>query len=207
MEFFSGIINEAKLNEVISISDATIPTRECEFLTYGTKLNNETMVVFDVSVGRRRPSGCIIQAVPNGCLKIIWVEHTEIPDLIIHSMSRSIISSGYAYGAKHRVSFMKQTCEPLVNPKGKHNLLKLVERLNFYGGLTTSSSAYNWAMVLGNGFNDIERLTKMAKYINKWKGFFSGMIIEAKLNEVISICDASSYNGAMQVFQQENAIS
>ncbi|KAI5669492.1 hypothetical protein M9H77_19345 [Catharanthus roseus] len=158
---FSGMINEAKLNEVILI----VPTRECDFLTYRTKLNDETSVVVDVSTSplvfldlmaqdRRRPSGCIIQAVPNSCSNIIWVEHMEIPDLIIPNISRSIISSGNAYGAKHWVSLMKKQCArlaSLVYSESKHNFLKLAEGtvLDFYGGVTTSSISYNWTMVLG----------------------------------------------------------
>ncbi|KAI5669488.1 hypothetical protein M9H77_19341 [Catharanthus roseus] len=106
------MITKAKLNEEISIDDAS---------SYNGAMQ---VVVVDVSVGlllfldlmaqaQRRPSGCIIQAVPNGCSRIIWVEHVEILDLIFHSMSRSIISSGYTYGAKHWLSFMKQQCERL----------------------------------------------------------------------------------------------
>ncbi|KAI5669487.1 hypothetical protein M9H77_19340 [Catharanthus roseus] len=112
-----------KLAEFRALS-FVVPTRECDFLTYRTKLNDETKVVVDVSIGpliflglmaqgRRRPSECIIQAMPNGFSKILWVEHVEIHDLIIHSMSRSIISSGYAYGAKHWVSLMKQQYAPV----------------------------------------------------------------------------------------------
>ncbi|KAI5669493.1 hypothetical protein M9H77_19346 [Catharanthus roseus] len=113
-----------------------------------------------MSQGRRRPSECIIQAVPNGCSKIIWVEHVEIPHLIIHSMSRSIISCVYAYGAKHWISFMKQQYARLAcamditNYSYIEDLNKIGILDNVYGGVTTSSIAYNWTMVLANGIDD-----------------------------------------------------
>lgn len=135
----------------------------------------------------------------------------EVPDQIIHSLSRSIISSGNAYGAKRWVSFMKRQCErltcatdimnypyvqdlnkigiiwifphesnctwyfqlyvnnhvfsywtALANLEGKQNILKLAERmvLNFYGGVSSSSSAYNWTVVVGNGIDEVRIMTR-----------------------------------------------
>ncbi|KAI5669489.1 hypothetical protein M9H77_19342 [Catharanthus roseus] len=66
---YSGMITEAKLNAVISIGDTSsyngamqvifvefralslvVPTRECDFLRYCRKLNDETWVVVDALV-------------------------------------------------------------------------------------------------------------------------------------------------------------
>ncbi|KAI5654480.1 hypothetical protein M9H77_31667 [Catharanthus roseus] len=212
LRVFSGMISKGMLNQVISKGAAesyngalqvisvelcalslVIPTRKYDFLRYCKKLNDETWVVVDVSVDpllfqsplnqcRRRPSRCIIQAMPNSCSKITWVEHMEVPDQIIHSLSRSIISSGNAYGAKRWVSFMKRQCErltcatdimnypyvqdlnkiALANLEGKQNILKLAERmvLNFYGGVSSSSSAYNWTVVVGNGIDEVRIMTR-----------------------------------------------
>ncbi|KAI5669490.1 hypothetical protein M9H77_19343 [Catharanthus roseus] len=161
------MITEAKQNEVISIGDAS---------SYNGTMH---VVVVDVLVGPllfhdlmaqgwRRPSRCIIHL----CQMIILVEHVVIPDLINHIMSRSIISSGYTYSVKQWVSFMKQQCERLacateitnypynedLNKIGIIDLSKMV--LDFYGGVTTSSSAYNWTMVLGNRVDEMRIMIK-----------------------------------------------
>ncbi|KAI5669491.1 hypothetical protein M9H77_19344 [Catharanthus roseus] len=96
------MITDTKLNEVISIGDASSYSGAMQVVGEGH---------LDVSF---KLCEMVVHSLFTYIIAyIIWVEHVEIPDLIVHNMSRSIISSGYAYGAKHLVSFMKKQCKHL----------------------------------------------------------------------------------------------
>jgi homeobox-leucine zipper protein len=58
-----------------------VPTRDFDFVRYCKQLNEETWVIVDVSIDsllprgqmarcQRRPSGCVIEAMPNGYSKV-----------------------------------------------------------------------------------------------------------------------------------------
>ncbi|XP_022142333.1 homeobox-leucine zipper protein MERISTEM L1 [Momordica charantia] len=100
-----------------------VPTRENYFVRYCKQLNDATWAVADVSLdslrpspipkSRRRPSGCLIQELPNGYSKITWVEHVEVDETGVPTMYRPLVSSGLAYGAKRWVATLDRQCERL----------------------------------------------------------------------------------------------
>ncbi|KAG6493265.1 hypothetical protein ZIOFF_048243 [Zingiber officinale] len=48
---------------------------------------------------RRRTSGCIIQDMPNGYSRVMWVEHAEVDDKPVHQVFNQFVTSGMAFGA------------------------------------------------------------------------------------------------------------
>ncbi|KAK7312888.1 hypothetical protein VNO77_37114 [Canavalia gladiata] len=91
-----------------------VGSRECYFGRYCKKLSNGVWGVVDFSLEkifpcpenkfRRRPSGCLIKAVPNGYskvvgfLSVIWVEHA-VDNNRYSEQFKPIVSSGLGFGA------------------------------------------------------------------------------------------------------------
>ncbi|GAU10988.1 hypothetical protein TSUD_112810 [Trifolium subterraneum] len=104
-----------------------VPTREVYFVRYCKQLSGEKWAIVDVSIDkvednidaslvkcRKRPSGCIIEDKSNGHCKVIWVEHLECRKSAVHSMYRTIVNSGLAFGARHWIATLQLQCERLV---------------------------------------------------------------------------------------------
>ncbi|KAL0446463.1 UNVERIFIED_CONTAM: Homeobox-leucine zipper protein ROC3 [Sesamum latifolium] len=64
---------------------------------------------------KRRPSGCIIQDMPNGYSRVTWVEHAEVEDGPIHQVFSSLVSSGAAFGAQRWLAVLQRQCERLAS--------------------------------------------------------------------------------------------
>ncbi|KAI5660662.1 hypothetical protein M9H77_19985 [Catharanthus roseus] len=161
-----------------------VPVRNCNFLRHCKQLREGTWALVDISIDgllpngpvttcRKRPSGCIVQALPNGYSKIIWIEHVAVQDQIINDLSKSIIRSGYAYGAKHWISTLERQCErissvigdasypyDLRNLKGRQNLMKLGEKmiLKFFSGISAACASHSWKLVSINGDDEPIRI-------------------------------------------------
>ncbi|CAN6441641.1 unnamed protein product [Victoria cruziana] len=101
-----------------------VPTREVYFVRCCKQQAADSWAIVDVSIDRandnadvkcrKRPSGCLIQDKANGHSKITWVEHLEVKKMAVHSMYRTIINSGLAFGAKHWMATLQLQCERLV---------------------------------------------------------------------------------------------
>uniref|UniRef100_I1MCR2 Homeobox-leucine zipper protein GLABRA 2 n=1 Tax=Glycine max TaxID=3847 RepID=I1MCR2_SOYBN len=104
-----------------------VPTREVYFVRFCKQLSAEQWAIVDVSIDkvednidaslvkcRKRPSGCIIEDKSNGHCKVIWVEHLECQKSAVHSMYRTIVNSGLAFGARHWIATLQLQCERLV---------------------------------------------------------------------------------------------
>jgi homeobox-leucine zipper protein len=102
-----------------------VPTRESYFVRYCKQNADGTWAVVDVSLDglrpgavlkcRRRPSGCLIQEMPNGYSKVTWVEHVEVDDRSVHSIYKLLVSSGLAFGARRWVGTLDRQCERLAS--------------------------------------------------------------------------------------------
>ncbi|KAG0482772.1 hypothetical protein HPP92_010856 [Vanilla planifolia] len=141
---FSGIVSRAMTMEVLStgvagnyngalqvmtaefqVPSPLVPTRESYFVRYCKQHPDGTWAVVDVSLdglrptpvirSRRRPSGCLIQEMPNGYSKVIWVEHVEVDDRSVHNIYKPLVNSGLAFGAKRWVSTLDRQCERLAS--------------------------------------------------------------------------------------------
>ncbi|KAH7653045.1 homeobox-leucine zipper protein [Dioscorea alata] len=203
---FSGIVSRAVTLEVLStgvagnyngalqvmsaefqVPSPLVPTRESLFVRYCKQHSDGTWAVVDVSLDslrpspvlrcRRRPSGCLIQEMPNGYSKVIWVEHVEVDDRSVHNIYRSLVNSGLAFGAKRWVATLDRQCERLASvmasnipsgdigvittPEGRKSMLKLAERMviSFCGGVTASTT-HQWTTLSGSSAEDVRVMTR-----------------------------------------------
>ncbi|KAI3934372.1 hypothetical protein MKW92_006841 [Papaver armeniacum] len=136
-----------------------VPTREAQFLRYCQQNAEEgTWAIVDFPIDnfhadniqssslryRRKPSGCIIQDMPNGYSRVIWVEHAELEHKPVHQIFNQFVSSGMAFGAHRWLAVLQQQCERFAslmarnisdlgavipNPEARKNLMKLSHRM------------------------------------------------------------------------------
>ncbi|CAM0911067.1 unnamed protein product [Alopecurus aequalis] len=203
---FSSIVSRASTHEVLStgvagnydgalqvmsmefqVPSPLVPTRESYFVRYCKHSPDGTWAVVDVSLDslrpssvvkcRRRPSGCIIQELPNGYSKVTWVEHVEVDDRSVHSIYKPLVNSGLAFGARRWVGTLSRQCERLASAmasnvpngdlgvitsvEGRKSMLKLAERMlaSFCGGVT-ASVAHQWTTLSGSGAEDVRVMTR-----------------------------------------------
>nr|XP_007149968.1 hypothetical protein PHAVU_005G114600g [Phaseolus vulgaris]ESW21962.1 hypothetical protein PHAVU_005G114600g [Phaseolus vulgaris] len=203
---FSGIVSRAMTLEVLStgvagnyngalqvmtaevqVPSPLVPTRESYFVRYCKHHGDGTWAVVDVSLDnlrpspsarcRRRPSGCLIQEMPNGYSKVIWVEHVEVDDRGVHNLYKQLVSSGHAFGAKRWIATLDRQCERLAcamatniptvdvgvitNQDGRKSMLKLAERMviSFCAGVS-ASTAHTWTTLSGTGADDVRVMTR-----------------------------------------------
>ncbi|RDX80314.1 Homeobox-leucine zipper protein HDG11, partial [Mucuna pruriens] len=171
----------------LQVLSPLVSTREFYFLRYCQQIEQGTWAVVDVSYdfpqdshfaaqfrSHRRPSGCLIQDMPDGHSKITWVEHVEIEDKTLpHRLYRNLIYSGMAFGAERWLATLQRMCERLTylmvttnhptrdnlggvisSPEGKRSMMKLAQRMvtNFCASISTSSG-HRWTTL--SGLNEI----------------------------------------------------
>lgn len=202
---FAGIVSRAMTLEVLStgvagnyngafqvmtaefqVPSPLVPTRESYFVRYCKHHADGTWAVLDVSLDnlrsnpvsrcRRRPSGCLIQELPNGYSKVTWIEHVEVDDRDVHDLYKPIVNSGIAFGAKRWVAALDRQCERLAsamatnisadvgvitNQEGRKGMLKLAERMviSFCSGVG-ASTAHTWTTLSGSGADDVRVMTR-----------------------------------------------
>ncbi|XP_022877991.1 homeobox-leucine zipper protein MERISTEM L1-like [Olea europaea var. sylvestris] len=203
---FSSIVSRAMTVEVLStgvagnyngalqvmtaefqVPSPLVPTREFYFARYCKQHGDGTWAVVDVSLDnlrdasvsrcRRRPSGCLIQDLPNGYSKVTWVEHVEVDDRAVHNIYKPLVNSGLAFGARRWVATLDRQCERLASvmannisagdvgvissPEGRKSMLKLAERMvmSFCTGVG-ASTAHTWTTMSGSGADDVRVMTR-----------------------------------------------
>ncbi|XVF85652.1 hypothetical protein PTKIN_Ptkin17bG0133800 [Pterospermum kingtungense] len=203
---FSGIVSKASTLDVLStgvagnyngafqvmtaefqVPSPLVPTRESYYVRYCKQHAEGTWAVVDVSLDnlrpsptlrcRRRPSGCLIQEMPNGYSKVTWVEHVEVDDKGVHNLYKQLVSSGHAFGARRWVAILDRQCERLAsvmatnipngdvgvltNQDGRKSMLKLAERMviSFCAGVS-ASTAHTWTTLSGTGADDVRVMTR-----------------------------------------------
>ncbi|TYJ00799.1 hypothetical protein E1A91_A13G110000v1 [Gossypium mustelinum] len=203
---FSGIVSKASTLDVLSTGIAgnyngalqvmaaefqvlspLVPTRESYYVRYCKQHAEGTWAVVDASLDnirpsptarcRRRPSGCLIQEMPNGYSKVTWVEHVEVDDSGVHSLYKQLVSSGHAFGAQRWIATLDRQCERLAsvmatnvptgdvgvitNQDGRKSMLKLAERMvmSFCAGVS-ASTAHTWTTLSGIGADDVRVMTR-----------------------------------------------
>ncbi|XP_073149721.1 homeobox-leucine zipper protein MERISTEM L1-like [Henckelia pumila] len=203
---FSSIVSRAMTLEILStgvagnyngalqvmtaefqVPSPLVPTRENYFVRYCKHHSDGIWAVVDVSLDnlrptsvsrcRRRPSGCLIQELPNGYSKVTWVEHVEVDDRAVHSIYKTLVNSGLAFGARRWVATLDRQCERLASvmannitageagvissPEGRKSMLKLAERMvmSFCTGVG-ASTAHTWTTLSGSGADDVRVMTR-----------------------------------------------
>ncbi|XP_024536343.1 homeobox-leucine zipper protein PROTODERMAL FACTOR 2 [Selaginella moellendorffii] len=166
-----------------------VPTREAYFLRYCKQHAEGVWAIVDVSVdglrenpppqlrNRLRPSGFLIQDMPNGYSKVTILQHMEYDDRQVNNMYRGLVSSGLAFGAKRWLATLQRQCERLAvllatnisprdlgvisNATGRRSMLKLAQRMtnNFCAGVS-ASTVHTWTTLSGSGEDDVRVMTR-----------------------------------------------
>ncbi|XP_021806177.1 homeobox-leucine zipper protein HDG2-like [Prunus avium] len=204
---FSGIVSRVMTLEVLStgvagnyngalqamtaefqVPSPLVPTRESYYVRYCKQQADGTWVVVDDSLDtlrpnpaprscQRRPSGCLIQEMPNGYSKVTWVEHVNVDELGVHNLYKQLVNSGNAFGAKQWVATLDRQCERLAsslasniptgdvgvitNQEGRKSILKLAKRMviSFYAGVSASTT-HTWTTLSRTGADDVRVMTR-----------------------------------------------
>ncbi|KAG4115497.1 hypothetical protein ERO13_D12G108200v2 [Gossypium hirsutum] len=176
------------MNAELQILSPLVPVREVSFLRFCKQHAEGVWAVVDVSVDtikesttfvtcRRLPSGCVVQDMPNGYSKVIWVEHAEYDESQVHQLYRPLLSSGVGFGAQRWVAALQRQCECLailmsstvptrdhtaITASGRRSMLKLAQRMtdNFCAGVC-ASTVHKWNKLnAGNVDEDVRVMTR-----------------------------------------------
>ncbi|GLJ12350.1 hypothetical protein SUGI_0189140 [Cryptomeria japonica] len=128
-KIFSLIVTRAETLQVVSqgmyaelqILSPLVPTRHISFLRFSQQPTNGMWIVVDFSLENlnysispsvgwyhKHPSGCVIQDMPNGCSKVIWIEQGETDYRIVHKIFEQVINSEMAFGAQHWLTCLQR---------------------------------------------------------------------------------------------------
>ncbi|GMI63883.1 homeobox-7, HOMEODOMAIN GLABROUS 5 [Hibiscus trionum] len=166
-----------------------VPTREAYFLRYCQQqtLEDETywaIVDFPLDglhnnlqtsfpLYKRRPSGCLIQDMPNGYSRVTWVEHAEIEEKPIHEIFAHFVHSGMAFGASHWLAVLERQCERIASLmarnisdigvipslEARRNLMRLSQRMIRTFCVNTSNSSGQLWTAIPDSSGDTVRIT------------------------------------------------
>ncbi|KAE8651429.1 homeobox-leucine zipper protein HDG5 isoform X2 [Cucumis sativus] len=164
-----------------------VPTREAHFLRCCQQNADEgswTVVDFPIDSFhdslqhsfpryRRKPSGCIIQDMPNGYSRVTWVEHAEIEEKPIHQIFNHFVHSGMAFGANRWLAILQRQCERIASlmarnisdlgvipsPEARQNLMKLAQRMIRTFSVNISTSGGQSWTALSDSPEDTVRIT------------------------------------------------
>lgn len=178
----------------LQVLSPLLQSRQMYFLRYCKKTAEKLWVVVDVSMDclrdnppscllqcRRRPSGCIIQDMPNGHAQITWLEHVEVDHQGSNCMYLPFLSSGSAFGAKRWVCALQRYCEDIgsllatstlpahdlgvVNTlEGRRAMLRLAKKMiHKYCSNVSSTANSSWvdlSNASSNGQDDVRFTTR-----------------------------------------------
>ncbi|KAK4787627.1 hypothetical protein SAY86_011460 [Trapa natans] len=164
-----------------------VPTREAYFLRYcHQNVEDGTWAIVDFPIDsfhetlplsfpryRRRPSGCLVQDMPNGYSRITWVEHAEIEKKPVHSVFGRFTCSDIAFGAPRWLAVLQRQSERIASlmaqnipdlgvipsPEARRNLMRLAQRMirTFCTNMSTSGDK-SWTALSDSG-DDTVRIT------------------------------------------------
>lgn len=171
-----------------------LQTREIYFLRYCKRAADKLWVLVDVSMDclrdnpppcllqcRRRPSGCIVQDMPNGHSQVTWLEHVEVDHRGSNHIFLPFLSGGSAFGAKRWVCALQRYCEDIgsllatnmtptrdlgvVNTlEGRRSTLRLAKKMiNRYCSNVSATSSGYWVGLPNNSANipdDVRFMTR-----------------------------------------------
>ncbi|VFQ66433.1 unnamed protein product [Cuscuta campestris] len=167
-----------------------LPTRETYFLRYCEHNAEEgTWAVVDFPPDglhlnfppsfpyyKRRPSGCIIQDMPNGYSRVTWIEHAEIEGDTVgtNQIFRDLVTSGEAFGARRWLAVLQRQCERVASlmarnlsdlgvipsPEARKNMMNLAQRMikTFCVNISTSFGQ-SWTSISAESAEDTVRIT------------------------------------------------
>ncbi|KAH7423727.1 hypothetical protein KP509_12G070600 [Ceratopteris richardii] len=169
----------------LQVLSPLVQTREVYFVRYCKQAVDKVWAVVDVSVDtlrdnpppsllrcRRRPSGCLVQDMPNGYSQVTWLEHVEVEEQqSVHPLFRSLANTGLAFGARRWRATLQRHCESLVSllasnisprdlgviqtPEGRRAMLRLAHKMTRRFCSTISASTSNTWLNLSSGNDDV----------------------------------------------------
>ncbi|CAI9770216.1 unnamed protein product [Fraxinus pennsylvanica] len=131
-ETFPSMIKTASTKVVISselkmmdaefqVLSPLVPVRKVEFYRFckrhddgmWTVVDTPSLIIHEDSLAfpdyTRLASGCVVQDMPHGFSKVIWVEHVQYGESAIHHLYRSLIKAGIGIGAPRWIAtFQRQ---------------------------------------------------------------------------------------------------
>ncbi|XP_047331585.1 homeobox-leucine zipper protein MERISTEM L1-like [Impatiens glandulifera] len=119
--FFSAIVSKATCLEILS--NGLSPGNYNGALYY-RQVGEKKWVVVDISLdifrefhlvkSRKRPSGCIIEDMPNRFTNVTWIEHVEAQHVTdVHPIYKTLVSSGLAFRAKRWLGILQSQTDRL----------------------------------------------------------------------------------------------
>ncbi|KAK9095552.1 hypothetical protein Scep_027021 [Stephania cephalantha] len=170
-----------------------VPTRETYFLRYFQQNAEEgTWTIVDFPVDGfheshnlqlsspryyRRPSGCVIQDMPNGYSRVTWVEHGEVEVKPVHQIFNDFVNTGMAFGAQRWLAVLQQQCERLASlmarnisdlgvipsSEARKNMMKLAQRMikTFCYNISTSGGQ-SWTTLSDSSDDNLDFLSSGA---------------------------------------------
>ncbi|KAJ3692719.1 hypothetical protein LUZ60_011814 [Juncus effusus] len=148
------------MHSEIQVASPLVPVREASFLRFCKQHAEGVWAVVDISIDgmreapssssaeymtcRRLPSGILVQDMPNGYSRVIWVEHVEYDETVVHQSYQTLVRSGLAFGARRWLATLQRQCECLailmssslptrehnvITPNGQRSMLKLARRM------------------------------------------------------------------------------
>ncbi|KAK3026688.1 hypothetical protein RJ639_041535, partial [Escallonia herrerae] len=171
----------------LQVLSPLVPTREAQFFRYCQQNVEEgswTIVDFPLDnfqdnyspslpTYKKRPSGCIIQDMPNGYSRITWVEHAEVEEKPMHQIFNHFVDSGMAFGAPRWLAVLQRQCERFASlmarnisdlgvipsPEARKNLMNLAQRMIRTFCVNISSSCGQSWTALSDSPDDTVRIT------------------------------------------------
>ncbi|KAG2300313.1 hypothetical protein Bca52824_036785 [Brassica carinata] len=224
-KIFSTIVSEAKtihvlesmdpqrnfsklMYEQLHILSPLVPPREFTILRCCQQLEEDVWVIADVSYHQvasefetpacsKRPSGCLIQALPNGHSKVTWMEHVEVNDKVrAHRIYRDLLCGGFGYGARRWTTTLERMCErlSLLHVKtigGRRSVMELGERMlkNFAWILKMPEKSDFSQQTVTNSSG-----VRISVRVNKEVGQPAGLIVCAGLSLCLPLPPLQVYN-------------
>ncbi|KAF9689626.1 hypothetical protein SADUNF_Sadunf01G0111900 [Salix dunnii] len=170
----------------LQVLSPLVPTRETYFLRFCQQNVEEgTWGIVDFPLDsfhdniqssspqyRRRPSGCVIQDLPNGYSRLTWIEHAEIEDKPVHQIFGQYIYSGMAFGAHRWLAVLQRQCERVASlmarnisdlgvipsPEARVNMMRLAQRMIRTFSLNISTSSGQSWTALPDSYDDTVRI-------------------------------------------------
>ncbi|GMH09010.1 hypothetical protein Nepgr_010850 [Nepenthes gracilis] len=170
-----------------------VPLRRGRFLRFCKQHSQSVWAVVDVSVEnareiaypdsfmryKKKPSGCIVQDLANGCSLVTWIEHVEYDESCAHHLYRPLLRSGLAFGAHRWLATLQCQCECsalLLSDKisleddsgltleGRRSIVKLARRMssNFCAGVCASSVRRWEKLELAGVGEDVRVMTRVS---------------------------------------------
>ncbi|OAY24455.1 homeobox-leucine zipper protein HDG5 isoform X2 [Manihot esculenta] len=171
----------------LQVLSPLVPTRETYFLRYCQQNVEEgTWAIVDFPIDgfhdniepcfplyRRRPSGCVIQDMPNGYSRVTWVEHAEIEEKPVHQIFSQFVCSGMAFGAQRWLGVLQRQCERVASlmarnisdlgvipsPEARKNLMRLAQRMIRTFSMNVSTCGGQSWTALSDSSDDAVRIT------------------------------------------------